>query len=198
MRRWRLRQSPPRSVAGAARDIGSGSRRQRKVGVTAVTTPAGGRRPAGTRKTEQLCAHPAPSRAGRLGGPPTTPLAAPLPPYFGKVWSKQPLQGPPLPPATQQSKFQVFCRPMNTSSGTEVVVEYAEKDLASVLFGMGHWVWVCPNNTRLGRVQAFFGQWEYSGSVQFQESKTSSVRVYTRIKYARIRLGKTTLEDPWC
>jgi len=37
----------------------------------------------------------------------------------------------------------------------------------------------------------------YSGSVQFQESKTSSVRVYTRIKYARIRLGKTTLEDPW-
>ena len=165
MRRWRLRQSPPRSVACAARDIGSGSRLQRKMGVTAVTPPAGRRRPAGTRKTEQLGAHPAPSRAGRLGGPSTTPLAAPLPPCFGKVWSKQPLQGPPLPPATQQSKFQVFCRPMNTSSGTEVVVEYAEKDLASVFLGMGHWAWVCPNNTRLGRVQAFFGQWDYSGSV---------------------------------
>jgi len=153
--------------------------------------------PAGTRKTEQLGAHPARSCAGRLGGPPTTPPAAPLPPCFGKVWSKQPLQGPPLPPATQQSKFQVFCSPMNTSSGTEVVVEYAEKDLASVLLGMGDWVWVCPENTRLGRIQAFFGQRDYSGSVQFQESKTSSVRVYTRIKYARIRLGKTTLEDPW-
>jgi len=85
---------------------------------------------------------------------------------------------------------------MNTSSGTEVVVEYAEKDLASVLLDMGHWVWVCPNITRLGRVQAFFGRWDYSGGVQFQESKTSSVRVYTRIKYARIRLAKTTLEDP--
>ena len=86
---------------------------------------------------------------------------------------------------------------MNTSPGTEVAVEYAEKDLASVLLGINHWVWVCPNNTRLGRVQAFFGQWDYSGSVQCHESNTSSVRAYTRIKYARIRLGKTTLEDPW-
>jgi len=86
---------------------------------------------------------------------------------------------------------------MNTSPGAEVAVEYAEKDLASVLLGMNHWVWVCPNNTRLGSVQVFFGQWDYSGSVQFQGSKLSSVPVFTRIKYARIRFGKTTLEDPW-
>jgi len=86
---------------------------------------------------------------------------------------------------------------MNTSQGTEAAVEYAEKYLASVLLGINHWAWVCPNNTRLGRVQAFFGQWDYSRSVQFQESKTSSVRVYTRIKYARIRSGKTALEDRW-
>jgi len=158
MRRWRLRRSPPRSVACAARDNGSGSRRQRKMGVTAVTPPAVGRRPAGKRKTEQLGAHPAPSRAGRLGGPPTTPLAAPLPPCFGKVWIKQPLPGPLLPPATEQSKFQVLCRRMNTSPGTDFAVEYAEKDLASVLLGINHWVWVCPNDTRLGRSQAFFGQ----------------------------------------
>ena len=85
---------------------------------------------------------------------------------------------------------------MNTSSGTEAAVELAEKYQASVLLGISHWVWVCPNNTRLGRVQSFFGQWDYLGSVQFQERKTSSVWVYTRIKYARIRLGKTTLEDP--
>jgi len=71
-----------------------------------VTPPAGGRRPAGTRKTEQLGAHPAPSRAGRLGGPPTTPLAAPLPPCFEKVWSKQPLQGPPLPPEPNKVSFK--------------------------------------------------------------------------------------------
>jgi len=102
MRRWRMRQSPPGSVACAARDIGSGSRRQRKRGVIAVTPPAGGRRPAGTRKTENLGAHPSPDRAGRLDRLPTTPLAALLPPCFGKVWSKQPLQGPPLPPATNK------------------------------------------------------------------------------------------------
>jgi len=163
--------------------------------VTAVTFPAGGRRPAGTRKTEQMGAHPARSCAGRLGGPPATPLAAPLPPCFGKVWSKQPLQGPSLPPATQLSKVQVLCAPMNPRSGTEAAVEYAEEDLASVLLGINHWVWICPNNTRLGRIQAFFGQWDHSGRVQFQGRKTSSVRVYARIKNARIRSGKTTLED---
>ena len=36
----------------------------------------------------------------------------------------------------------------------------------------------------------------FGHSVQFQESKTSSFRAYTRIKYARICSGKTTLEDP--
>ena len=86
---------------------------------------------------------------------------------------------------------------MHTSPETEVAVEYAEKDLASVLLGINRWVWVCPNNSRLGRVQAFSGQWDYLGRVQFQESRTSSVRVCTRIKYARIRLGIPTLEDPW-
>jgi len=197
MRRWRLRQLPPRSVACAPRDIGGGTRRRIRMGVTAVTPPAGGRRPAGTRRTEQLGAHPAPARAGRLGVPPSTPLAAPLPPFFGKVCSKRPLQGPPLPPATKQSRFQVLCRPIPTSPGTEAAVEYAEKDLASVLLGINHWVWVCPNITRLRRVQAFFGERDYLGSVQFRESKNSSARVYTRIKHARIRLEKTTLEDPW-
>ena len=133
-------------MACAARDIGGGSRRQKELGVTAVSPLAGGRRPAGTLRTEQLGVHPAPSRAGRLGAPPTTPLPAPLPPCLGKTWSKQPLQGPPQPPATERSKFQVLRRRLDTSPGTEVAVEYAEKDLASVLLGINHWVWVCSKS----------------------------------------------------
>ena len=36
-----------------------------------------------------------------------------------------------------------------------------------------------------------------SGSVLMHEGRYSGVRVYTLEKYARVTLGKNTLEDPW-